>query len=93
MLEILKTVTFVEEDLLQFFGKMALPPWEHASGEMCGGDVDCAPIASEIERWFAANRLEPAANLGCATTKELLDELTARAVVGGYSSYRTVDGD
>lgn len=29
--------------------------------------------------------------LGNATTKELLEELTARAEVGGYSSYKTVD--
>lgn len=30
--------------------------------------------------------------LGLATTAQLLEELTARAVVGGYAGYRTVDG-
>lgn len=29
--------------------------------------------------------------LGCATTRELLEELTARADVAGYADYRTVD--
>lgn len=30
-------------------------------------------------------------NLGCATTEELLNELLARAQVGGYADYRTID--
>ena len=29
--------------------------------------------------------------LGNATTAELLDELRARAEIGGYSTYRTID--
>jgi len=29
--------------------------------------------------------------LGLATTAQLLDELKARAVIGGYDQYRTVD--
>lgn len=33
------------------------------------------------------------ANLGLASTKELLRELEARADVGGYGDYRTVDED
>ena len=33
------------------------------------------------------------ARLGCATTKELLTELCARADVGGYGGYRTADID
>ena len=92
-MEIRETVTFYREDLLEFFGKMALPPWTDESGMTIGQHIDCAPIASEIERWVAANQIEPAANLGCATTEQLLNELTVRAVIGGYSSYRTVDGD
>lgn len=31
--------------------------------------------------------------LGLATTKELLEELSARAEIHGYAGYRTVDGD
>ncbi|MDP1774254.1 MAG: hypothetical protein Q8L15_18455 [Methylobacter sp.] len=31
--------------------------------------------------------------LGNATTGEMLEELKARAEVGGYAAYRTVDGD
>lgn len=30
-------------------------------------------------------------NLGLATTRELLDELTARAEVHGYANYKTVE--
>lgn len=36
---------------------------------------------------------EEKANLGLATTAELLAELQARAEVGGYADYRTVDSD
>lgn len=35
---------------------------------------------------------QAAPHLGCATTAELLTELQARAEVGGYAGYRTVDG-
>ena len=31
-------------------------------------------------------------NLGCATTRELLNEITARIEVDGELDYRTVDG-
>lgn len=39
---------------------------------------------------FAGIPTEP--YLGLATTAQLLDELRARAEVGGYAGYRTVDG-
>jgi len=50
-------VTFKSEELFQFFGEVALPPWPHADGEMCGSDVDCAPIASKIEEWVEEHKL------------------------------------
>ncbi|MDF2751638.1 MAG: hypothetical protein K0S82_20 [Gaiellaceae bacterium] len=31
-------------------------------------------------------------HLGCATTAQMLHELTVRAEIGGYANYRTVDG-
>jgi hypothetical protein len=37
--------------------------------------------------------MREAANLGLATTAELIEELAARARVGGYAEYRTVDID
>lgn len=42
-------------------------------------------------RAFRPDKIEECANLGIATTAQLLDELKARAEVGGYSKYRTVD--
>ena len=38
-------------------------------------------------------RLREEANLGLATTGELLAELTARSEIHGWASYRTVDID
>ena len=52
---------------------------------------------TEPERAVVENRLpnytgeQP--NLGLATTRQLLEELQARAEVHGYADYRTVDGD
>lgn len=37
--------------------------------------------------------VEPTAKLGLATTAELLNELQARAELGGYATHRTVDCD
>lgn len=31
--------------------------------------------------------------LGLATTRDLIEELSARAEIHGYAGYRTVDGD
>lgn len=44
-----KYITFKREAFYQLMGELALPPWEHANGEMCGNDVDCAPIAQRIK--------------------------------------------
>ena len=49
---------------------------------MKGGEMDGA---------MDPKKCEP--NLGCATTVELLAELTARAIMGGYGSYRTLGID
>jgi hypothetical protein len=61
--------------------------WCHPLNSTKIMDSDLAEaIAKEV--W---NLLNPP-NLGCATTKELLAELTARAEVTGAIYYRTVDG-
>ncbi len=39
-------------ELLEFFGKMALPPWIDEKGKQIGSKIPCAPIASEISDWL-----------------------------------------
>ena len=57
-----------------------------------------APRTIAQKAWKAclgANKVEEISNqpwLGNATTKEMLEELMARAEVHGYANYRTVDG-
>jgi hypothetical protein len=46
--------------LLQFLGKVALPPWRDEHGEWVGKGVDCAPIATEIAEWIDAQDLADA---------------------------------
>jgi hypothetical protein len=45
--------------------------------------------AVRLEALYRQEKKQP--NLGLATTQELLEELMARARVGGYDQYRTVD--
>lgn len=45
--------------LFEFFGRMALPPWRDERGKWIGGNIDCAPIATEIEAWVEANEHRP----------------------------------
>ena len=85
-------ISFNSEDLFQFFGKMALPPWQDMDGTMIGDNIDCAPIAQEIENWVQDNMIK-SIGLGCFTTAEMLAELSARAEVGGYGRYRTIDSE
>ena len=60
--------------------------WTHPATESRVMDAELAEaIVAEV--W---DMLYPP-NLGCATTAELLAELVARAEVGGYAGYRTVD--
>lgn len=47
--------TFVllrRDELFQFLGQYALPPWNNAGGEPLGAGIDCAPIAQELEAWM-----------------------------------------
>ncbi len=46
-------------------------------------------LAEVIAEKFEELSLQP--NLGCATTGQLIGELSARAELGGYNSYRTID--
>ena len=55
------------------------------------GDItwnDCS-LAKAIDEYIEKQPCEP--NLGCATTKELLDEIRARIEINGQMEYRTVD--
>lgn len=52
--------------------------------------TDSKPAEAEGPFTAAVNRLSEA-KLGLATTAQLLSELQARAEVGGYGQYRTVD--
>lgn len=45
-----KYIVFKRSDFYELMGELALPPWEHSNGEMCGDDVDCAPIAEKIKK-------------------------------------------
>lgn len=54
--------------------------------------VRASMIVDEVVDWIKTTyQAEP--NLGLATTSELLTELLARAEIGGYDQYRTVDHD
>lgn len=62
--------------------------WCHPVNEHKQMDADLAyAIVDEIEK---LNEIEQPM-LGLATTLQLLEELTARAEIGGYAQYRTVD--
>lgn len=52
------------------------------------GDAPISKVSYDEESELA---LVTSANLGCVSTSELLAELQARAEVGGYAEYRTVD--
>jgi hypothetical protein len=49
-------VVLPRDALFEFFGRMALPPWQE-NGEWIGGNIDCAPIAQEIQQWVEDNDL------------------------------------
>lgn len=89
-------VTMRRSELFELLGEYALPPWQLADGTEVGGDIDCASLAAElIVRVDTISlhhaRVGTVASLGVATTRDLLAELAARADVGGYADYRTVD--
>jgi len=62
---------------------------------MCQGDTPAGELVMPTEDLIRiCNELMQYVNvprLGCATTGELLSELSARAEVAGYANYRTVD--
>lgn len=63
--------------------------WGHPKTQNKVMDVDLAEaICLEIEDLFA-NFKEP--QLGCATTRELLNEIKVRIEVNGKLDYRTID--
>jgi len=60
-------------------------------------DREVVMVDAWVQRTFRAEtenaKLKNEPRLGMATTAELLEELTARAEVGGYATYRTWDGE
>lgn len=86
-----RQMTFRRSDIIQYLGRYGLPPWRDEHGNMLGGGVDCAALGSELVEALDAIELRGAdvrPRLGCATTRELLDELVARIAV-----QRAVDGE
>lgn len=51
-----EVIVLPRDALLEFFGEMALPPWVE-NGEVIGGTIDCAPIASRISDWLREHDL------------------------------------
>lgn len=62
--------------------------WCHPKNSSKKMDVDLAMAI--IEEVWKADR---SPNLGCATTRELFNELIARTDVDGRMDYRTIDSD
>jgi hypothetical protein len=53
-------------------------------------DIPRVKVEFYVER---GGNPKPKPLLGCATTAELINELGARAELGGYAGYRTIDAD
>lgn len=62
--------------------------WEE--GKVPHGVFDDKHARELVERVMKLIDLE-APRLGCASTKELITELQARAEIGGYGDHRTID--
>lgn len=52
-----EVVVLPRDALFQFFGEMALPPWQDERGRTIGGKVECAPLAERITRWVETHDL------------------------------------
>lgn len=50
-------VLLPKEALFEFFGEVALPPWEDENGYIIGHRVDAAPIADKIAQWIEKHDL------------------------------------
>ena len=50
-------VVLKRDELFEFFGAVALPPWTLETGEIVGGSVDCAPIAPRISEWVESHEV------------------------------------
>lgn len=75
-------------DRMEVIGAVARG-WTHPDTEHLVMDEKLAwAIVDEI---IALDLADETPRLGCATTAQMLEELTARAEVGGYADYRTVD--
>lgn len=72
-------------------GVMLAEPYDWIIRGVAGELYPCKPgiFQATYELPEALADCEP--QLGCATTAQLLTELQARAEVGGYAAYRTVD--
>ncbi len=83
----------METDMTGIRGAVARG-WCHSKNSAKVMDTDLAEaISEEVHRLFIADK-NP--YLGCATTKQLIDELAARADTAGmigekWPAYRTVD--
>jgi hypothetical protein len=65
--------------------------WTTKANEKTTMDVNLATTFADIVDEIWAEVAKP--NLGCATTRELLAEITARIEIDGNLDYRTIDSD
>ena len=59
--------------------------------EKTKGKTMDAELAEEFAKILVVRMYEP--KLGCATTRELIDEIKARVEMDGKLGYRTIDDD
>jgi hypothetical protein len=50
---------FKLDELLEFLGQVALPPWRDVDGKLIGTEIPCAPIADSIIKWVRQHDLNP----------------------------------
>ena len=60
-------------------------------GEKTKGDVMDVDLAEEFAKILVKHMYAP--KLGCATTREILEELKVRIEMDGKLDYRTIDSD
>lgn len=47
------------DELYEFLGQYALPPWRDIDGKLIGTHIPCAPIAAQLIKWIQEHDLQP----------------------------------
>jgi len=77
-----------QEKRMNFALQLAATAW---CGEKTKGKTIDADLAEEFAKILVVEMYKP--HLGCATTREILKEITARIEVDGQLDYKTIDSD